>query len=74
MEDPRQFVFRKTAIERLTSPDEMTEMLSITRPVDWLILCALALIVAAAIVWGTIAGLPVAVTGSDGKVTAGCRQ
>ena len=70
-------VFRDVALRRLSVPDELTEVLSVTRPVDWLMLCALGLLLAAGLGWATFTTLEVTVAAdrvvydrSDGRRAA----
>ena len=58
-------VFRNIAMARLSAPDELTEVLSITRPADWLILSALALLLVGGLVWASFASLEVCVAADD---------
>lgn len=58
-------IFRKVTLERLSSPDELDRLMQITQPRAWLLLLALAGLLAAAVLWaifGTIV-LDVPVTG-----------
>jgi hypothetical protein len=57
-------IFRKVAVDRLSSPDELTEMASFTRPYDWLILCVVGALLLGAIVWSSVAKLPIMTEGS----------
>lgn len=56
-------IFRKAALERLSSPERLDELMQVTRPRAWLALVALALIVAAAVVWSFVGELSSRVTG-----------
>lgn len=44
--------YRKTDLEKLTSPEQLDQLLTITTPKAWLALIAAAVIVVAAAVWG----------------------
>src|SRR5947209_1829473 len=46
-----QGIFRKTALERLASPEQLDQLLQVTSPRGWLALTGLGLLVAAALVW-----------------------
>jgi len=61
--DEREAVFRSVAVGRLTSPDELTDMLGIARPLDWLILSAIGLLLGTALIWSIAGRLPVVVAG-----------
>ncbi len=45
-------IFRKTALERISSPDQLDSMLKITTPMSWLGIAAAAFLTAAAAGWG----------------------
>lgn len=57
-------LFRKNAIERLSSPDQLDLVMHVTSPRTWVALTALAILIAAAIVWGFIGSIPTRVTAS----------
>jgi len=63
MKDNREMIFRKNMVDRLSSPDELVEMVRITKRPDWLILSGIALIVLGASVWAMVARLPIMVRG-----------
>jgi HlyD family secretion protein len=48
----RDDIFRKVALERLSSPEQLDQLLEITTPGLWLSLTAVFLIFAAALLWG----------------------
>lgn len=56
-------IFRMEAMERISSPERLDHLLSITRPRHWLALGSLAAFVLAAGVWAVWGRLPVTVTG-----------
>lgn len=45
-------IFRKVSLERLSSPEQLDEILRVTSPKNWLALTALALLLGSALVWG----------------------
>ncbi|KUO78393.1 MAG: hypothetical protein APF81_01205 [Desulfosporosinus sp. BRH_c37] len=49
---PNNELFRKVSLERLSSPEELDQQLTVTTSVGWLALCAAAFLLAAALVWG----------------------
>lgn len=51
-------IFRKVALERLSSPEQLDQLLQVTRPRGWLALAALGLVVAAAVAWGFTGSIP----------------
>jgi hypothetical protein len=46
-----QGIFRKTALERLASPEQLDQLLQVTSPRGWLALTGLGLLVATALIW-----------------------
>ena len=44
-------VFRKSALEKLPSPEQLDKAMVVTSPASWAVLTGVALIVAAAVVW-----------------------
>jgi len=61
--DRRQEVFRRAMLERLTSPYELTEMVTVIRPLDWFILAMIAVLLSAGLAWSLIESLPVTLPG-----------
>jgi len=55
----RTDVFRKVALDRLSSPEELDELLQVTRLRGWLLLVAVALVMAAGGVWSVVGSIPV---------------
>lgn len=46
MEENHQTVFRKKTLERISSPDQLTDYLCVTNPGIWVILVAVILLLA----------------------------
>jgi multidrug efflux pump subunit AcrA (membrane-fusion protein) len=57
-------LFRKEAMDKMMSPDELDLLMRVTDPRGWLALIALLALVAAAVVWGVFGSVPIEV-GSD---------
>ena len=60
---PNKPLFRSAALEQLSSPDALDQLLQVTRPAGWLALLACALLLVAAFLWGVFGSLPITVTG-----------
>lgn len=66
-------VFRKSALEKLSSPEQLDKAMTVTSPASWAVLAGVALIVAAAVVWAFLGRLPEtvsvvgAVVGTEGS-------
>lgn len=65
-------VFRKSSIERVSSPEQLNEYIRVTNPGIWLILTAIVVLLAGVCVWGVMGHLDTtlsAVAVTDGGVT-----
>jgi hypothetical protein len=54
-EKEKREVFRKSTLERISSPEKLNEYIRVSRPSVWIILGAIAVILAAAVFWGVTA-------------------
>lgn len=57
-------MFRKSAMDKLNSPDELNELLTVTSAKSWLSLTAIFLLLAAALAWALLATIETSVSGS----------
>jgi HlyD family secretion protein len=64
-------IFRKVALERLSSPEQLDQLVPLTSPIGWTAVVAIAAIVAAAIGWSIFGTLPTSVNGSGILVSRG---
>lgn len=62
-------LYRKSAIEKLSSVDRTDRTMAITRPLSWLALVGIAIIVAATAIWAFWGTIPITVSGK-GIVTS----
>jgi HlyD family secretion protein len=51
-------IFRKVALERLSSPEQLDQMVQVTDPKGWLALAGIGAILLAAIGWGVLGSIP----------------
>lgn len=51
-------VFRKAAIERVSSPEQLDLLMQVTSPVGWLALATMGVLIAAAFVWSVLGSIP----------------
>jgi len=51
-------IFRKVALERLSSPEQLDQLMQVTRPQGWLALAALLALILAALAWGVLGSIP----------------
>jgi len=56
-------IFRKVALDRLSSPEQLDEMMEVTTSRAWLALGAMTALLLAALVWGFTGSLPTTVQG-----------
>jgi multidrug resistance efflux pump len=66
----RTEVFRKSALERLSSPEELDELLQVTRLRGWLLLAAVGLLLSAAAAWSVVGAVPLTTEGAGVLVPA----
>jgi multidrug efflux pump subunit AcrA (membrane-fusion protein) len=59
----RPGLFRAKALDRLSSPDQLDQLVRITSPRSWLAFIALAAVIVAALVWGAVGSVPRTVSG-----------
>ncbi|MCP3871222.1 MAG: NHLP bacteriocin system secretion protein, partial [Gammaproteobacteria bacterium] len=51
-------MFRKKALKKLSSPEQLDELLKVTTPHGWLALLALCAIVITIVLWGIFGRIP----------------
>ncbi len=56
-------IFRKVALERLSSPEQLDQLLQVTDPKGWMALGALGAILLSALAWGVWGSIPTESTG-----------
>jgi predicted RecA/RadA family phage recombinase len=59
----RKPIFRQVALERLSSPEQLDQLIRVTHPTGWAALFALGLLLLAAILWGLFGSIPTRVVG-----------
>jgi hypothetical protein len=59
----RQGLFRAKAQERLSSPEQLDQLMRVTSPRSWLVLLGLAAIIIAALIWAFVGQVPRTVSG-----------
>jgi len=63
MSDSSKKLFRQEALERLSSPERLDQLMNVVNPRAWLPLTGLGSLVAVAAVWSIVGRLPLTVTG-----------
>jgi HlyD family secretion protein len=56
-------IFRAAALERLSSPDQLDQLIEVTRPADWAAAWVIGLCLGAVIIWSVIGRVPTRVAG-----------
>ena len=51
-------IFRKVALERLSSPEQLDKLMQITHPRTWIAVAGLMMLLAAIVVWGFLGSIP----------------
>ena len=66
-------LYRKSALERISSPEQLDKALKVTSPMSWLALLALTVIVIVTLIWSIVGTIPVTVTQMWGiDIFTGC--
>ncbi|TGE36586.1 NHLP bacteriocin system secretion protein [Desulfosporosinus fructosivorans] len=58
-----QSIFREVSLERLSSPEQLDELIKVTSPRAWFALIAMGCILISAIVWGFLGSIPTKIEG-----------
>ena len=64
-------MFRKVALERLSSPEQLDQLITLTSPIGWAALIAVAVLLAAIVAWGFSGSIPTRVEGAGILVSRG---
>ncbi len=51
-------IFRQAALERLSSPDQLDRLISLSSPLSWAALAALLVLLAAIVSWSILGTVP----------------
>ncbi|MFW5993167.1 MAG: NHLP bacteriocin system secretion protein [Desulfohalobiaceae bacterium] len=57
-------LFRKVSLDRLSSPEELDQVLQVTTPKGWIALLTIAGLIIVALIWGIFGSIPTKVQGS----------
>ncbi len=64
-------IFRKVSLDRLSSPEQLDELMHVTSLHSWLALFALLLLLVAGVIWGLEGSIPTSVSGQGAIVRQG---
>ena len=57
-------LFRQKSMERISTPEQLTDYIRVTRPGVWIVLAAAVLLLVSLLVWGVYGALPDAGAGA----------
>ena len=55
---PKKQIFRKVALERLSSPEQLDLVMQVTSPRSWIALSAVGLLLVTLVIWGILGSIP----------------
>ena len=64
-------IFRAVALQRAASPEQLDQLVGITKPVDWIVIFVACLAIAAALLWGILGRISTRVPGEEILVGGG---
>jgi HlyD family secretion protein len=56
-------MFRQSALERLSSPERLDQLMQVVNPMDWIALSTLATLVGGIVIWSIVGRIPITVDG-----------
>ncbi len=64
-------VFRKVSLERLSSPEQLDQLMQVTDPKGWIVLASFGIILFTTVVWGLFGSIPQNINGTGILVKSG---
>ena len=61
-------LYRKSALDKISDPEQLDKALTVTTPLSWLALVALTLVIVVTLIWSIVGRIPVTIT-ADGVIT-----
>ena len=55
-------LYRKSALEKISSPEQLDKALTVTSPMSWIALAAVTVVIVVTVIWSIVGTLPVTVT------------
>ena len=68
---PKKEIFRSVALERLSSPEQLDQLMEVTTPRGWLLLVGAFALLATALVWGITGTVPERIAGQGILIRSG---
>jgi HlyD family secretion protein len=69
--EPKKEIFRSVALERLSSPEQLDQLMQVTTPRGWLLLVGVGTLLATALVWGVLGSVPERIPGRGILIRSG---
>ena len=63
MEQQQQQLFRKESVERVSSPEQLSDILHVTSPAIWVVLAAVIVLLASLFIWSSVTAVESYATG-----------
>ena len=57
-------LYRKSALEKISSPEQLDKALTVTSPMSWVALLAVTVVITITVIWSIIGTIPVTLTTS----------
>jgi HlyD family secretion protein len=64
-------IFRSVALERLSSPEQLDQLMQVTTPRGWLLLTGVGVLLVTALVWGVLGSVPERIQGQGILIRSG---
>lgn len=71
MNNAKKKIFRQSALDKLSNPDQLDSLVKVTSPTGWLALAGCGVVICAAVLWGVFGQLPTKVVGSGILIKTG---
>ena len=71
MNNDKRKIFRQSALDKLSNPDQLDRLVKVTSPAGWMSLLGCAVVIIAAVLWGFMGHLPTKVVGSGILIKTG---
>jgi len=68
---PKKNIFRKSSLERLSSPEQLDQLMQVTTPKSWIALCSLCGLLVLTVFWGIFGTVPTRVQGMGVLIKTG---
>lgn len=66
-----QAIFRQVALERLSTPEQLDQVMRVTSPLSWLMMSAVMVLIGTALVWSLIGTVPVKISAQGILISPG---